>query len=270
MVTNEKKYQTNLICNVKGLANTPLEAKPVSPRRCIADAEALNVLNANTLEGMHVACEDEQTENTSIQGIVPPEAEKQKALALLPAQALSGNDSGNDSNYYLPQVWAEFLDRFTWDWYTHKTFRDNPHPEMAIKTWDVFIHRLNREIYGCRYWKDKRKGVYWARATELQRRGIVHFHSLIGDIPGYVEMMKYFELWRLLGGFCRFYRYEKDRGAEFYMSKSTYAWKRGEIDVSETLKKEVNGLRISAKKLNDEFIGQFINRLRLPFSSFNW
>jgi hypothetical protein len=36
-------------------------------------------------------------------------------------------------------------------------------------------------------------------------------------------------------GISRIYHYEVSRGAEFYLSKSTYAWKRGEVDLSANL-----------------------------------
>ncbi len=146
------------------------------------------------------------------------------------------------SNYEIPQAWAQFLDHdcFHWNWYGHFTFRDYPHIETACKAWDKFIHILNRECFGVRYWKDKSKGVTWARGTEDQKRGAVHFHAIIGNIPDRVRRMDYVDRWFEVAGIARIYAYEKGRGAEFYMSKSTYAWKRGEIDLSETLKYHLN------------------------------
>lgn len=143
----------------------------------------------------------------------------------------------------LPEIWATFLDKpeWSWSWYGHFTFRDvlNPytglkhhvHPETALKTWDKFIHGLNREIYGVRYWKRKHQGVVWARGTELQIRGAIHFHALIGGIPSTVRRLDYLDVWNDLAGFARIFAYEQGRGAEAYLSKSAYAWKRGEIDL---------------------------------------
>ena len=169
-------------------------------------------------------------------------------------------DPAVESKYSLPQAWAIFLDNtsFHWNWYGHFTFRGDdpalkkghggfPHPEAAGKTWMLFIHKLNRESFGVRYTKHKEKGVIWARGTEYQKRGAIHYHALIGNIPDSVRRMDYVDLWHSLSGIGRIYAYEKDRGAEFYMSKSSYAWKRGEIDLSGTMKYHIPELVLPAR-----------------------
>ncbi len=144
---------------------------------------------------------------------------------------------GPNAGYEMAQQWAIFLDqdKLDWSWYCHMTFRGDPHPETASKVFDKWIHILNREIFGVRYWKDKTKGVVTARATEYQDRGAIHYHCLIGRIPGHIKRLKYMDLWNELAGYARIYKYEKDKGAEYYMSKSSYAWKHGEIDLGGTL-----------------------------------
>ncbi len=143
----------------------------------------------------------------------------------------------------LPALWAAFLDKpeWQWRWYGHYTFRDvvspfdghshHVYPETAVKIWDRWIHGLNRETYGVKYWKDSKKGVVWARGTEFQNRGAIHFHALVGLVPDTVRRLDYIDKWYELAGFARIYSYEQGKGAEFYMSKSAYAWKRGEIDL---------------------------------------
>jgi hypothetical protein len=143
----------------------------------------------------------------------------------------------------LPETWADFLNRPEWDWnwYGHFTFRDREvdltgikrlvHPESAVKIWDYCIHRLNKEIFGNRYYKRKKDSVIWARATEFQIRGAIHFHSLIGRVPDSVRRMDYVDFWYKIAGYARIYKYESGKGAESYLSKSCYAWKRGEIDL---------------------------------------
>ena len=100
----------------------------------------------------------------------------------------------NQYNPSLADHWAAFLDKPEWRWalYGHFTFRDrNPddkglrkfvHPESGGKMWDVFIHTMNKEIFGNRYYKRKNDGVVWARATELQVRGALHYHAIIGRV----------------------------------------------------------------------------------------
>lgn len=157
----------------------------------------------------------------------------------VPEKEIILNDDGSSltfkSNYHLPQVWANYLNQFQWDIYGHLTFRNHPHPERCVKTFELFIHKINRKIYGVNYWKHKEKGITWACATELQKRGIAHFHFISGRIPREIRVFDLMDMWYLLGGIGRIYPFEKDKGAEFYMSKSTYAWKRGEIDLSPNL-----------------------------------
>ena len=143
----------------------------------------------------------------------------------------------------LPALWADFLDKpeWWWIWYGHYTFRDvvspydghthHVHPVSALKVWDKWIHQLNGEAYGVKYWKNKNKGVVWARGTEFQNRGAIHFHALIGQVPENVRRMDYVDKWFNMAGIARIYEYQWGKGAEFYMSKSAYAWKRGEIDL---------------------------------------
>lgn len=142
------------------------------------------------------------------------------------------------AKYYLPQAWSEFLNNplWNWSWYGHFTFRDYPHPETADKVWYRWIHNLNRSIFGVRYYNRPDDGVIWSRGTEYQRRGAVHYHAVIGSIPGSISRMYWLDAWFKMAGICRIYAYQRGRGAEFYMSKSTYAWKRGEIDLGGPLK----------------------------------
>lgn len=159
------------------------------------------------------------------------------------------------SNFHLPQVWASFLDRYEWDWFFTIVPNEIIHPESFDKLFKVFIHQLNRTIYGKNYWKDKRKGVFTAIGIEYQKRGAVHGHGLAGGIPDYVSMNQFFNFLRDHGArFSKIERYQKDAGAEFYMSKSTYAWKRGEINLSETMKHEIEGTRICGKVLHEAFL----------------
>lgn len=143
----------------------------------------------------------------------------------------------------LPQVWAEFLDNpaFEWSLYGHFTFRDvvnvsdgiarHVHPESAGKTWDKFIHNLNRKVFGCRYYKRSGEGVTWARASEYQVRGAIHYHALIGRVPQQIKRLELVDQWFSAAGIARIYEYVPNLGAEHYLSKCCYAWKKGEVDL---------------------------------------
>ena len=82
----------------------------------------------------------------------------------------------------LTEEWALFLGRWSWDWFVTLTFRREIHPEAAAKLFRVWISKMNRELYGPR-WRKHGHGVRWARALELQRRDVIHYHALVGG-PG--------------------------------------------------------------------------------------
>jgi len=148
-----------------------------------------------------------------------------------------------NNKYHLQQEWANFLanPNFMWQWYGHFTFKHHPHAESANKTWMLWIHRINRACFGTGYWKYKHKGVIWARGTETQNRGSIHYHAIIGNLHRIVpDRFKWMEVWNDYAGFSRIHPYFVNMGAEHYMSKSTYAWKRGEIDLSETIKYHID------------------------------
>ena len=176
--------------------------------------------------------------------------------------------ASDTSNFNLPQVWASFLDKHPWDWFMSVVPNDIIHPESFDKLWDVTIHHLNRTIYGKNYWKDKRKGVFWAIGKEYQRRGAIHGHALIGGVPDYISRNQIYNFLRDHGAqFSKIEDYQKDCGADYYMSKSTYAWKRGEIDLSATMKHQMDGSRICGKVLHKDFIDE-ITAVRLRAASF--
>lgn len=105
-----------------------------------------------------------------------------------------------------------------------------------MKRWGRFTHYLNRDIFGVRYYKRAGEGITWAVGLEYQTRGVIHAHSIMGRIPDDVRRLSWMDMWEDLSGYARIHPYEKGKGAEYYMSKSTYAWKNGEIELSSTLK----------------------------------
>jgi len=172
-------------------------------------------------------------------------------------QAMLVHKAEIESRYHIPQAWAEFIDAFLWNWYVDLTFKGFPHPERADKGFMRFVHRLNRDAFGVKYWKDKRKGVTWARATEKQQRGCDHYHAFIGNVPSFISMMHYFEDWRREEGLCRFRVYDKTLGASYYMAKHTYAWKDGQIDLSENLRYALDGSLVKASDIEQSNINEY-------------
>lgn len=137
----------------------------------------------------------------------------------------------------LRDCWAELLNRWLWDWFATLTFRDDPHPEKADKLFRVWVSKLNRKLYGVR-WAKHGKGVRWVRATELQRRGVIHYHVLMGGdrLPN-ERRLDWMDTWNELAGFARIEVPENAGAVVGYCSK--YVVKGGEIDMSPTLEHSI-------------------------------
>ena len=138
----------------------------------------------------------------------------------------------------LTQVWAQWCDNpsFHWTWFGHFTFRGFPHTETANKAFQKFTNIINSEIWGKKFYRNPVKRITWVRATEYQSRGSLHYHAIFGNIPASLDRFKFMDIWNEIAGFSQIFLYEPSRGAEYYLSKSAYAFKQGEIDVSESLK----------------------------------
>jgi hypothetical protein len=142
----------------------------------------------------------------------------------------------------LRAAWVGFLGRWTWELFGSHTFREDAHPEAAYKRFRVFVSKLNRELYGPRWYKHPERCIRWVCAMERQQRGIVHFHSLLSG-PGLVELWQkgwqrqedgrwsnqLNELWNFLAGFARIERIDSAEAVRRYVSK--YVVKGGEIDL---------------------------------------
>jgi len=135
--------------------------------------------------------------------------------------------------------YAEWLKKYDdlWNWYSTFTFRlgntkhGSIHPEKANKLFNHFLDDINKEAFGRNYKKRADKGALVARSTEIgDKGGLLHYHALLGHIPDRIRRMEYKEVWNGLAGFARIYPYDKKLGGAAYLSKSAYAWKRGEID----------------------------------------
>ena len=130
----------------------------------------------------------------------------------------------------LTDAWATFLERQPWDWFCTLTFRgDAIHPESADKRFRVWTSKINRELYGPRWWKHG-QGVRWVRALEMQRRGVIHYHALLGG-AGVDELRRlvWMDEWNRLAGFARIEPPRDGAAVRRYCAK--YVAKGGEIDL---------------------------------------
>lgn len=132
----------------------------------------------------------------------------------------------------LAGVWADWIQLEPWDLFVNQTFKDHVHPERADKLHRVFIRRVNELLYGRRF-REKNLGIYHVRALELQRRGVIHYHSLfrvpVGPVPWRQSIEAIWQDLDVVNGFCRVYPVTDRLGVARYVSK--YVVKGGEIDV---------------------------------------
>jgi hypothetical protein len=109
------------------------------------------------------------------------------------------------------------------------TFRGNPHPERADKCFRVWVSKINRRLFGVR-WSKYGRGVRWARASELQARGALHYHVLMGgDGLADERRLDWMDEWNKLAGFARIEVPESTGAVVNYCSK--YVTKDGQIDL---------------------------------------
>jgi len=137
-------------------------------------------------------------------------------------------------------AWVDLLSEFHWQWYITHTFRESVHPERADKLWRLWCSKINRELYGPRWFK-KNKSVYWVRAIELQKRDVIHFHGLMSGIDA-LNQFEWMENWLNLDGIgtgigltgiSRIYNIDKGESTDAVISYvSKYVSKGGEIDLS--------------------------------------
>lgn len=128
----------------------------------------------------------------------------------------------------LKSSWAELLGRWSWEWFCTLTFvSDRVHPERADKCFRVWLAKVNHAAFG-RHWRRRGKGVLWARGTEFQRRGSVHFHALLARV-GSVRRLSMMDEWSRLAGWARIRPVARQDLVRKYVSK--YVAKGGEIDL---------------------------------------
>jgi len=155
----------------------------------------------------------------------------------------------------LEEGWIQMADKYSpWYWYLHLTFKYFVEQEYAIRQFKRFIRLMNEKLHGKRFrGNGKRdsvcKGIPWINAIEYQRRGVLHFHALLGGESyklngkgGYPDMSLYKDMWQYgfkkkngvfkfrPNGFAKIVQYDDRKGAKQYLAKK-YVSKGGELDI---------------------------------------
>ena len=140
------------------------------------------------------------------------------------------------------RAFGEWLSKPPWQWYVTQTFRaDYVSPRQADHSYYAWLTSLRvaaraigaaTALYGA-------GSPFYFRVAELQDRGTLHFHSLIGGV-GDTRRLLFKDLWEL-HGIARVEAYDANRGANFYVGK--YLTKTdGDIRFSDNLKPHLTGL----------------------------
>jgi hypothetical protein len=117
--------------------------------------------------------------------------------------------------------YGQFLAALPWDWYGTFTFAEWLHPERAAQIYEAWARDLA---------EDAGKIQTHARALEYQKRGVVHFHSLIWNVAAGQRRFRWMQTWETMGGgISRIFEYDRARGAAYYLPK--YIVKNGEVDI---------------------------------------
>lgn len=143
----------------------------------------------------------------------------------------------------LADAWRDFLGTMHWEWFCTLTFREAVHPESASKRFRLWVREMNVELYGKRWAKACHKGgLHWVCALEYQRRGVLHFHALVGgnralgssgvnDDLFLLDRSQWATRWDQLAGFAKLDLIsDQDAAVHGYVSK--YVAKGGAIDLS--------------------------------------
>ncbi len=137
-----------------------------------------------------------------------------------------------NSQRAIRNAWCEFLGQWQWEWFCTLTFRDIVHPEAADKSFRYFTSKLNRQLYGPRWYKKAHGGIPWVRALEYQRRGVIHFHAMFSAVEG-LRRLTCMDEWNEIAGFARIEAIVDKWAVRRYVTK--YCLKEGEIELGGAL-----------------------------------
>lgn len=137
----------------------------------------------------------------------------------------------------LQAAWVHFLGGYDWQWFTTCTFREAVHPERADKAFRYWVGLIDESRLGKYYRRKEQRRARWVRALEWQKRDVLHYHALVGNLGEYdsEEAVRrvWADVWNQIGGFAKVDAYQSG-GVLAYVSK--YVVKGGQIDCSFTLR----------------------------------
>ena len=138
----------------------------------------------------------------------------------------------SDPRRALVPEWVQFLSQWDWQWFATLTFRDYVYAEGELlqKQWKYFIAQMSKDAYGRRWRKKAKKGhgIIWTCASERQRRGVLHYHALFGNVGG-MRRLTWMDHWNRIAGFAKITTVQSKPSVNTYCAK--YVIKGGRIDM---------------------------------------
>ena len=149
-------------------------------------------------------------------------------ITLLPRDAVARDEviekaRGVNEGRRIVDDMSTFLSDAHWDLYAHLTFPNPVSQPLADKQFRAWVLSLNRKNYGHNFYK-RDEGAWWVRSTELQDRGVPHFHAVIGGLS--LDPALCADKWR---GNAKVESYDPNRAGMAYVLKEA---RRGSLQLA--------------------------------------
>lgn len=124
----------------------------------------------------------------------------------------------------LKESWQDFLGRYPFTHSATYTFRHETPLTSAQREWRQYVHRVNRSLFGRRWYLAPERSLCFASAVEGQRDGQrLHIHALLApptrcDQAAWVSLAR--AQWRC--GYCQVRAITERAGAIRYLLKERH------------------------------------------------
>ncbi len=137
----------------------------------------------------------------------------------------------------LRDSWRNYMHDMNFHWFVTFTFNEQVNQQETRRRFFFWLRKLNEAIYGRRY-REKKLGVSFLLALEMQWREVLHIYALIG---GNVDSQdrRYWKLFwernfyrkdiKQVNGFARIDKYDPKKNAVDYITKELISG--DEVDV---------------------------------------
>jgi hypothetical protein len=145
----------------------------------------------------------------------------------------SNHTTNSPLNQSLSIAWGDWLETFEpYGWFVSATFLRQVEEGFADRQYLQWIRKINIALFGRRY-SQRGLGITHVKSTEWQKRGVIHFHMLLGWEVRKLHRKTWEKVWQEqsieTNGFMRIYPHDVQSGARYYVTK--YVSKGGKVDI---------------------------------------